>query len=101
MRAEAIGGPQADLEVGVGIHRGVTMLGTVGETRRMDGTVISDAVNIASRLEGLTKKKGVGIIVSQDALSCLREPSRFRTRSLGTSAVKGRAEPIGIHALEG
>ncbi len=76
------------------------MLGTIGETERMDSTVISDAVNIASRLEGLTKEMGVDIIISQDVLSRLEVPGRFKTRSLGVSAVKGRAEPIGVLALE-
>lgn len=83
------------------VHCGVMMLGTIGETERMDSTVISDAVNIASRLEGLTKEARVGIIISQDVLSKLEDQSRFNTRSLGTSTVKGRTEPIGIHALEG
>ena len=101
LRDEASGTAQASLEVGVGIHFGVMMLGTIGETERMDSTVISDAVNIASRLEGLTKEEGVGIIVSHDVISRLEDASQFVTRSLGTSAVKGRAEPIGIHALEG
>ena len=100
LRTETSVGAQAALEVGVGIHCGVMMLGTIGETERMDSTVISDAVNIASRLEGLTKDEGVGIIVSQDVLSRLEDPSRFTTRSLGTSSVKGRNERIGIHALE-
>ena len=69
LRTEATGTAQASLEVGVGIHCGVMMLGTIGETERMDSTVISDAVNIASRLEGLTKEAGVGIIISQDVLA--------------------------------
>jgi class 3 adenylate cyclase len=101
LRAEAGGGVQAGLDVGVGIHHGVTMLGTIGEPERMDSTVISDAVNIASRLEGLTKVEGVRVIVSEHALARLEDPSRFTTRSLGDSAVKGRTEPIGIYALEG
>ena len=100
LRSEASGTAQASLKVGVGIHCGIMMLGTIGETERMDSTVISDAVNIASRLEGLTKEAEVGIIISQDVLSKLEDPSRFSTRSLGTSAVKGRTEPIGVHALE-
>jgi predicted ATPase/class 3 adenylate cyclase/tRNA A-37 threonylcarbamoyl transferase component Bud32 len=100
LRAEASGKAQASLEVGIGVHTGVMMLGTIGDAERMDSTVISDAVNIASRLEGLTKEMGVGIIVSQDVLSRLEAPSRFETRSLGTSAMKGRKEPVGIHALD-
>jgi predicted ATPase/class 3 adenylate cyclase len=100
LRAEATGAIQDNLKVGVGLHCGIMMLGTIGETERMDSTVISDAVNIASRLEGLTKEMGVDIIISQDVLARLKDSSRFSIRSLGTSAVKGRTEPIGIHSLE-
>lgn len=77
------------------------MLGTIGEPERMDSTVISDAVNIASRLEGLTKTRAVGIVISEQALAGTQDPHRFETRSLGRSMVKGRAEPIGILELLG
>ncbi len=100
-REEGASDAQRGLHVGVGVHRGVTMLGTIGETERMDSTVISDAVNIASRLEGLTKSRSVGIVISEQALAGVEEAARFETRSLGQSAVKGRTEPIDILELIG
>ncbi len=59
-------GSSSQLAVCLLYHRGPVMLGTIGEHKRMEATVISDAVNIASRLEGLSKRFGAGILVSGD-----------------------------------
>ncbi len=95
-RAEADRAPHNVLRVGVGVHRGPMMLGTIGESERMEGTVISDAVNIASRLEGLTKDFKVEILVSASTVAALTRPGDFETRFLGERAMKGRGEPLGI-----
>ncbi len=52
------------IRIGIGIHFGDTIIGTIGENERMDVTVISDAVNIASRLESMTKEYAAEILVS-------------------------------------
>ncbi len=84
------------VKVGIGVHIGTLMLGTIGETKRMEGTVISDAVNLASRLEGLTKPYGVSIIISGDILAELEDPSVYFYRFLGKVRVKGKLEPVQI-----
>ena len=66
---------QEPLRIGVGVHWGRMMLGTIGESRRMEGTVISDAVNTGSRLESMSKEMGVRIIVSGEALGQLADPA--------------------------
>lgn len=82
------------LNVGAGIHIGKLMLGTIGEHERMDGTVIADAVNLASRVEGLTKYYRTHMIITGEMKEKLHEPSKFHLRYLESLVVKGKKEPV-------
>jgi len=84
------------IKVGIGVHIGTLMLGTIGEEKRMEGTVISDAVNLASRLEGLTKLYNTSILISADLLAALDNPTDYETRFLGKVCVKGKKAPIEV-----
>jgi two-component system sensor histidine kinase ChiS len=87
------------VNIGVGLHVGTLMLGTIGEEKRMEGTVISDAVNLASRLEGLTKLYGASIIVSEEILKELKNPQVYHHRFLGKVRVKGKQSAVHIFEI--
>lgn len=87
------------IAVGVGLHRGSLMLGTIGEHERMDGTVIADAVNVASRVEGLTKYFGARVIVSGDVRAALADPDAYTFRFLGRVAVMGKRQGIELYEV--
>jgi len=75
------------------------MLGTVGGPNRMDGTVISDAVNLAARLEGLTKRFGVSLLISEYTLRELYEETRYHIRFLGKGQVKGKNQAVDVYEI--
>lgn len=83
------------VRMGIGIHTGKTMLGTIGESARMNTTVIADSVNIAARLERLTRKTGSEIIVSRATLE-KAGPLPYKQKNLGTMQVKGRRQAVAL-----
>ncbi len=87
------------IEVGIGLNTGLLMLGTVGGQNRMDGTVISDAVNLASRVEQLTKTYGTSLLITEQTYHKLSEPSHYKIRMIDRVTVKGKTEPVTIYEV--
>lgn len=87
------------ITIGIGLHSGNLMLGTIGERERMESTVIADAVNLASRLEGLTKVYGSGILVSEAIIDRLTEPAKYKFRFVDRVAVKGKTVPVSVFEI--
>ncbi|TAJ84252.1 adenylate/guanylate cyclase domain-containing protein [Reyranella sp.] len=86
--------------IGIGLNTGSLMMGTIGERHRMDGTVISDAVNLAARLESLTKDYRVPLLVSQFTVDRLDDPETFALRPIDTVVVRGRTQPVAIFEVQ-
>ena len=90
---------QSPLRIGIGMNTGSLMLGIIGEHGRMSGTVISDAVNTASRLEGLTKIFGASFLISEYTLRLLEHPERYYARFLGKLQVKGKNSAVAVFEI--
>jgi class 3 adenylate cyclase len=90
-----------EVKIGIGLHYGAMVLGIVGYAERLSSTVISDAVNLAARLEGLTKKYMVDIIVSEGVLQHISPSERqeLNPRMLDSVTVKGRNSMVTIYEI--
>ena len=87
----------APFAIGIGINQGDVLGGNIGSQEKADPTVIGDAVNLASRLEGLTRIYGLDILLGPTATELVRD--EFHVRSVARVQVKGKNEPVEITTL--
>ena len=87
------------IEIGCGIHTGEAIVGNFGSNERFDYTALGDTVNVASRLEGLTKYYKVPIIVSESTYSLVKNKKNLVFRKIDSVKVKGKEKPLIIYEL--
>jgi two-component system sensor histidine kinase ChiS len=85
--------------IGIGLHHCELMLGIIGSEERLQGAVVADAVNLAARIEGLTRIYGSWITTSEVTVSRLGEPERFKLRFVDKVLVKGRKTPVSVYEV--
>ncbi len=84
------------VRVGCGINAGQVTIGTIGSETRMNCGVAGDSVNLASRIESLTKSYGSSLLVSNHVVERLDDPGEFTLRQVDRVQVKGRSQPVDL-----
>ncbi len=89
------------IQIGIGVHCGTVILGTIGSSERMDSTVLGLTVNLAKRLEESTKSLNVAILISDEVARQLPDGYPYKLRSLGEISLKGSSSPLAVYEVVG
>lgn len=87
------------IQIGIGINTGSLMLGTVGGYSRMDSTAIGDTVNLAARIEELTKYYGVSLLISHHTFLQLQNANCYAFRMIDRVKVKGKSAAVTVYEV--
>ncbi len=95
--AERAAKKRLPVQVGVGMQNGKLIMGITGDSERLDAAIISDTVNTAARIEGLSKHYGASILLTEECRENLTDPGAFDFRYLGQVQLKGKNKPIDLY----
>ena len=95
LNAKRIESDRMLIDIGVGLSTGEVIVGNIGSTKRLEYTVIGDAVNLSSRLEGVTKQYGAKILLSEYTMNSLKDD--YILREIDVITVKGQTKPVTIY----
>lgn len=87
------------IKIGMGLHTGIAISGTIGSTERMEYTVIGDTVNMAARIEAATKAFGTDLLISEVTAKVLE--GQFLMEKAGDVEAKGKSEPLSLYKVRG
>jgi class 3 adenylate cyclase len=84
------------IAVGIGVNTGQVMVGTIGGTERLDSGVVGDAVNLASRIEGMTRMYGSALLLGETTVAELADQARYSFREVDRVVAKGTTSALSI-----
>lgn len=99
LNTKRAGRGQEPIRIGMGLHCGPAISGTIGSTERMEYTVIGDTVNMTSRIEASTKAFGADLLVSQAVVDKIGP--NYLAHAAGEATVKGKSEPLRLYKVKG
>lgn len=99
LNVDLIAEGKTPITIGTGIHTGNLILGTIGHDNRLETTVISDAVNTAARVEGLSKYYNAKVICTEATIEPLKNKSDFKYRFVDNVKVKGKSQALAVYEL--
>lgn len=99
LNEKRMGRKEPPIQIGMGLHAGSAISGTIGSDERMEYTIIGNTVNTGSRIESSTKAFGSDLLVSDTVLEKIGDS--YLTEYAGSAEVKGRSEPLKLHKVRG
>ena len=87
------------IDISIGVNTGILMLGTIGSPNRMEGTVVSDSVNVAARIEGVNKIYKTSLLIGEETYTSLENPGDFALRRIDQFKAKGKSKTVTVYEV--